>query len=96
MKVLKLLCSQFEALQQLFSLFSSEVEGVSVIKLVTSSSASLKLQQSPNRLGGSGGVYRMLELFDVLPTYLSRVEAKVLFGLALYSQVSCLTKLLKD
>lgn len=92
-EVLKLLCSQLDVLQQLFALFATKVEGVSVIKLVTSTSVNGAQQhqqqhnkQAQGHLGGAGGVYRMLELYDVLPTHLSRVEVKVLFGLALHAQ----------
>ncbi|KAJ1434298.1 hypothetical protein B484DRAFT_292878 [Ochromonadaceae sp. CCMP2298] len=33
-----------------------------------------------------GGAYRLLEMYDVLPVTLSKVEAKVLFALSLHAQ----------
>lgn len=73
-QVVKLLCSHLDVLRQVFDAFSDFVEGVQVIKLATSAN-----QQ--------GGLYRLLELYDVTPTYLSKVEAKVLFTLTLHAQV---------
>jgi hypothetical protein len=46
-----------------------------VIKLATSGSL-------------QGGLYKMLELYDGTPTYLSKVEVKVLFSLTLHAQVT--------
>lgn len=72
--MVKLLCSHLDVLRQVYDTFSDQVEGVQVIKLATSAS-----QQ--------GGLYKLLELYDVTPTYLSKVEAKVLFTLTLHAQV---------
>jgi hypothetical protein len=72
--VIRLLCSHLEALRAVYETFADFVEGVQVIKLATSGS-----QQ--------GGLYRLLELYDITPTYLSKVEAKVLFTLTLHAQV---------
>ncbi len=72
--MIRLVCSSLEVLRQVFDAFADFVEGVQVIKLATSGN-----QQ--------GGLYRLLELYGVLPTYLSKVEAKVLFTLTLHAQV---------
>ena len=72
--MVKLLCSNLDVLRQLFDLFSDTLEGVQVLKLATSHSQ-------------HGGLYKLLELYDVTPTYLSKVEAKVLFTLTLHAQV---------
>lgn len=71
--MVRLLCSNLDVLRQVYETFADFVEGVQVLKLATSSN-----QQ--------GGLYRLLELYDVTPTYLSKVEAKVLFTLTLHAQ----------
>lgn len=63
-----------ETIFQLFSLFSDRVEGVSVIKLMTTK--------------GHGGLYRLLELYEVVPNFLSKAEVKVLYNRILLAQVS--------
>ena len=73
--MIKLLCSNLDVLRQVYETFADFVEGVQVLKLATSAN-----QQ--------GGLYRLLELYDVTPTYLSKVEAKVLFTLTLHAQVT--------
>lgn len=74
------LCSNLDVLRQVYETFADFVEGVQVLKLATSG--------TERGLGGTGGLYRLLELYDVTPTYLSKVEAKVLFTLTLHAQVS--------
>jgi hypothetical protein len=68
------LCTNLEALKQAFDLFADVVEGVQIVKLGASGSAL--------------GVHKLLEQFDVAPTYVSKVETKVLFSLILHAQVS--------
>jgi predicted glycosyltransferase len=63
-----------EALFQLFSLFSDRVEGVSVVKLITTK--------------GHGGIYRLLELYGIVPNFVTKAEAKVLYNRILLSQAS--------
>jgi predicted glycosyltransferase len=62
-----------ETLFQLFSLFSDRVEGVSVVKLIT--------------IKGHGGVYGLLELYGIVPNFVTKAEAKVLYNRILLSQV---------
>lgn len=63
-----------ETLSQLFSLFADRVEGVQVVKLITTK--------------GHGGLYRLLELYEIVPSFLSKTEAKVLYNRILLAQVS--------
>ena len=37
---------------------------------------------------GHGGIYRLLELYEIMPNYLSKAETKILFNRILLSQVS--------
>jgi hypothetical protein len=60
-------------LNQLFSLFSDRVEGVSVIKLINQS---------------YGGLLRILELYEIIPTFCTRAEVKNLFTMTTIAQVS--------
>ena len=69
--IIDMLLSNWAMLHKLFESFSTNVEGLSVVKLTTST----------NR-----GIYKMCELYDVIPTYLTRVEAKILFSLVLHAQ----------
>jgi hypothetical protein len=68
------LCSNLDVLRTVYEAFADFVEGVQVLKLATSGT-------------GAGGLYKLLELYDITPTYLSKVEAKVLFTLTLHAQV---------
>ena len=77
-EVVRQLCSNLDVLRTVFDTFADFVEGVQVIKLATSGNQ------------GGGGLYKLLELYDITPTYLSKVEAKVLFTLTLHAQVSFL------
>jgi hypothetical protein len=73
-QVVRQLCSNLDVLRTVYEAFADFVEGVQVLKLATSGT-------------GAGGLYKLLELYDVTPTYLSKVEAKVLFTLTLHAQV---------
>jgi hypothetical protein len=72
--VVRQLCSNLDVLRTVYEAFADFVEGVQVLKLATSGT-------------GAGGLYKLLELYDITPTYLSKVEAKVLFTLTLHAQV---------
>lgn len=57
----------------MFNLFADRIEGVSVIKIMTTQ--------------GHGGLFRLLELYEIIPHYLSRIEVKTLFTLLTNAQV---------
>lgn len=85
--MLKLLSTHLNMLQLVFDLFAGPVEGqqqqqqhLQVIKWSSTSNDRFSSSTS------NGGVLRLLELYDVLPTYLSQVEAKVLFSLTTHAQ----------
>lgn len=69
--VVSLLSAHFDALFNVFHSFSDTVEGILVMKWTTS---------------GHSGALRMLELFDVVPSYVSRSEAKTMFTLMTNAQ----------
>jgi len=71
-RVIEKLLQHVDTLTQLFSLFADRVEGVSVIKLITSK--------------GHGGIYRLLELYEIIPNFLSKAETKVLYNRILLAQ----------
>lgn len=71
--MIELICRNLEVLKQLFNLFSEKVEGVEVIKLTNNS---------------NGGAFKLLESYDLIPTYVNKGEAKVLFSIMVFSQVS--------
>lgn len=71
-EVLQLLVQEFSPLKSTFDLLANIVEGIQVMKLTNSS---------------SGGIYRLLEEFDVIPSYLSMKEAKLAFSLIISVQV---------
>ena len=84
-------------LQLVFDLFAGPVEaavGAGAAAAVGAAAQPNQLQviklssTSNDRYSSStaGGVLRLLELYDVLPTYLSKVEAKVLFALTAHAQ----------
>jgi hypothetical protein len=75
-QVVRQLCSNLDVLRTVYEAFADFVEGVQVLKLATSGTGA-----------GGGGLYKLLELYDITPTYLSKVEAKVLFTLTLHAQV---------
>lgn len=77
-----------DVLKQLFDLFSGVVEGVQVIKLSTTNNTNFNNSTTSNNNTHSvtGGLYRLLECYDIIPTYLSKVEAKVLFTLTSHAQ----------
>jgi hypothetical protein len=68
------LIEHVEVLSQLFHLFADRVEGVSIMKIVTTQ--------------GHGGLLRLLELYEIVPNFLSRSEIKTIFSLLLNAQVS--------
>lgn len=70
-EVLQMITENLDVLQQLFDSFCDRVEGVNVLKLTTSY---------------RGGAYRMLELYDIIPTNVSRLETKALFSLITHAQ----------
>ena len=75
-------------LQLVFDLFAGPVEAVGAAAQPNQLQV-IKLSSTSNdRYSSStaGGVLRLLELYDVLPTYLSKVEAKVLFALTAHAQ----------
>lgn len=53
-------------------MFADTVEGVSVVKLTTSA---------------ANGVLRILEFYEVVPSFLTKIEVKVLFSLVAHAQV---------
>jgi len=68
-------------LQLVFDLFAGPVEGAKLQIIKLSSTSNDRYNSST-----AGGVLRLLELYDVLPIYLSKVEAKVLFSLTAHAQ----------
>lgn len=70
-EVAALLTANLPALRQLFYAFAQRIEGENVIKLSTSS---------------NGGVYKLCELYELVPTYVSRIEAKIMFSLLVQAQ----------
>lgn len=71
-EAMAILTQNLDMLYQVFQVFCESIEGVAVVKLTNSR---------------NGGLYRLLELYDVLPTCVSKMEAKVLFSLILNAQV---------
>jgi len=87
--VLKLLSMHLNMLQLVFDLFAGPVEGAMAAAQPLQQLQVIKLNSTNNdrfKSSTAGGVFRLLELYDVLPTYLSKVEAKVLFSLAVHAQ----------
>ncbi len=72
-QVISILANHLHTLKKLFDVFADSVEGVSVVKLTTSA---------------GNGVLRILECYEVIPSYLTKIEVKVLFSLIAHSQVS--------
>lgn len=72
--VINMLINHTDVLKGLFDLFSDCLEGVHIIKMTTSSA-------------GTGGVYRLLEHYDVIPALVTKIEVKTLFSLVAHSQV---------
>lgn len=72
--VVEKLCEYAEILNQVFSVFADRMEGVNIIKL------------SSTNKGGHGGAFRLLELYEITPTFMSRLEAKAMFSLAAHAQ----------
>lgn len=70
--VVTMLCNAVDILSQVFDVFADPVEGLSLLKLTTSA---------------NGGLYRLMELYDVVPGYLMRSEVKTIFTLIAQSQV---------
>lgn len=77
--MISLLANHIDTLKAVFDSFSDVVENIQIVKLTTST---------------NNGVFRMLEGFEVIPTYLSKVEVKVLFSLIVHAQVRVLLLLL--
>lgn len=73
-QVINMLINHTDVLKGLFDLFSDCLEGVHIIKMTTSSA-------------GTGGVYRLLEHYDVIPALVTKIEVKTLFSLVAHSQV---------
>lgn len=67
------LTPHFNALKASFDLLAETVEGQSILRLTNAS---------------HGGLARLLEEFDVIPSYLSKKEAKMSFFVILSAQVS--------
>lgn len=88
--MLKLLSMHLNMLQLVFDLFAGPVEGATAAAQPLQQQLQvIKLSSTNNdhyKSSTAGGVLRLLELYDVLPTYLSKVEAKVLFFLAAHAQ----------
>jgi len=87
--VLKLLSMHLNMLQLVFDMFAGPVEVAMAAAQPLQQLQVIKLNSTNNdrfKSSTSGGVLRLLELYDVLPTYLSKVEAKVLFSLAVHAQ----------
>ena len=87
--MLKLLSMHLNMLQLVFDLFAGPVEGAMAAAQPLQQLQVIKLNSTNNdrfKSSTAGGVLRLLELYDVLPTYLSKVEAKVLFSLAAHAQ----------
>ena len=76
-------------LQLVFDMFAGPVEVAMAAAQPLQQLQVIKLNSTNNdrfKSSTAGGVLRLLELYDVLPTYLSKVEAKVLFSLAVHAQ----------
>jgi len=87
--VLKLLSMHLNMLQLVFDMFAGPVEVAMAAAQPLQQLQVIKLNSTNNdrfKSSTAGGVLRLLELYDVLPTYLSKVEAKVLFSLAVHAQ----------
>ena len=87
--MLKLLSMHLNMLQLVFDMFAGPVEVAMAAAQPLQQLQVIKLNSTNNdrfKSSTAGGVLRLLELYDVLPTYLSKVEAKVLFSLAAHAQ----------
>lgn len=70
--VLFLIVNELNIFNKVFEAFAELLEGVPVVKLTTAS---------------NGGVYRMLELYEIVPNLISRLQAKIIFQLINNCQV---------
>jgi hypothetical protein len=71
MNVIEILSAQLANIKLPFDCLSELIEGVQVIKLTNSS---------------SGGFYRLLEEYDIIPAYISKKDVKLAFMIILSSQ----------
>lgn len=72
-EVVDTLVSQAATLYQVFALFSERIEDQVLMKLTSGQ--------------GHGGLMKLLEIYEALPHFLNRLEAKTLFNLAVTAQV---------